>query len=306
MGIHNCNFELQLGSLAFLQTPVLNNLAKMLAMMDRMLRCVPAIHHRDSERAKRLLAGVKRRFVCLTEAIAAANTTLSLRSGKHELAQLYAEKELRRPNTIGKADWLSCVSSVLLERRWLFKFPDYPDRYLAAAAINEYKDVYLFGGVPRVSDALYRDPDSELGEGVSGRGTVPLEDIAEMPDEVLVERRYTEQSVEELLAAVADYPDLVEYVRLVVADPYRRRSDLWQELGWSDIQGKRVDRRFRRLRDRIRRSGAGTVWIPCGGHLSEANWTVYFEPLFDGSRGKQTGTWQHRYSGAGPLDETTS
>lgn len=123
-----------------------------------------------------------------------------------------------------------------------------------------------------------------------------LEEIAEMPCEAIVEHRYTQRSVAELEAAAKEDSELAEYVSAKIRYPDWQREDIWKKLAWDREHGERVDRRYRRLRKRVREVGGG---IQCREYrarpgISDASFTAYFEPLWDGTRGTVNGVWQHR------------
>lgn len=84
-----------------------------------------------------------------------------------------------------------------------------------------------------------------------------LEEIAEMPCEAIVEHRYTQRSVAELEAAAKEDSELAEYVSAKIRYPDWQREDIWKKLAWDREHGERVDRRYRRLRKRVREVGGG-------------------------------------------------
>ena len=117
-----------------------------------------------------------------------------------------------------------------------------------------------------------------------------------MPIEGLLQRKYSYQSVTELEAAAREDPETAEYVACKVRNPRWSPEAISRHLNWDEKRGKRVDRRYRRLRNRLKDLGAGMQrreYAPPPG-VSDANFTMYFEELFDGSRGRKTGVWQHR------------
>jgi hypothetical protein len=125
---------------------------------------------------------------------------------------------------------------------------------------------------------------------------VSLEKIAEMPIDGLLQRKYSHQSVAELEAAAKDDPETAEYVACKVRNPRWSPDAISRHLNWDEKRGKRVDRRYRRLRNRLKELGAGMQCREYGPPpgISDANFTMYFEELFDGSRGRKAGVWQHR------------
>jgi hypothetical protein len=123
-----------------------------------------------------------------------------------------------------------------------------------------------------------------------------LEEIAESPVEAVLERKYTLRSIAELEAAASEDSDVQAYLRAKIRYPDWKFKAIWGALAWDEARGKRVDRRLRRLLNRIREQGGG---IQCREYrprpgISDANCTVYFEELFDGAHGSRTGGWQHR------------
>jgi hypothetical protein len=128
------------------------------------------------------------------------------------------------------------------------------------------------------------------------RDVVSVEEIAELPVEAAFEPKYTQRSIAELEAAASEDADVKAYINAKVRYPDWQCQAIWNHLGWDEDRGKRVDRRYRRLRKRIRELGGG---IQCREYrprpgISDANFTTYFEELFDGAQGRRTGVWQHR------------
>src|ERR1035441_10417851 len=107
-----------------------------------------------------------------------------------------------------------------------------------------------------------------------------------------LERRFTMRSVAELEAAAQNDIEMRDYVAYKVGYPDWQASELWHALGWDDARGKAVDRRYRRLLNQLRESGAGMEWrtAPVAGLTSA---TYFFETLYDGARGTERGVWQH-------------
>jgi hypothetical protein len=172
------------------------------------------------------------------------------------------------------------------------------------------------GGVTKPSDALYgfnipsrgaerikkSDPPptpEELAYDYAPRGSTncshSLEEIVEKPSEPILERVFTQQSVRELEEAARKDPRLTAYIRVTASHPKWKRAAIWQSLGWNEQDGKALDRRYRRLRNRLRTQGAGMEWreIPELG-VSQASQNVYFEVLQDGARGSCFGLYQHK------------
>jgi hypothetical protein len=125
---------------------------------------------------------------------------------------------------------------------------------------------------------------------------IQLEEIAELPADAVVEQKYAQRSIAELEAAASEDSEVQAYLSAKIRNPEWQSQAVWNQLGWDEVRGKRVDKRFRRLRNRIRELGGG---IQCRENrprpgISDANCTVYFEELFDGMHGSRTGGWQHR------------
>jgi len=124
---------------------------------------------------------------------------------------------------------------------------------------------------------------------------VLLEEIADLPGEAVLDRRYKERNVKELEAVNGD-PDLEEYISARSQNPTWVRDQTWYQLGWDASRGERVDRRFRRLRKKFRETSPGIDrdhYRPRAG-ISDANCTVFYEELWDEYRGRRSGVWQHR------------
>ena len=127
---------------------------------------------------------------------------------------------------------------------------------------------------------------------------ISLEEIVESTIEGLLEQQYSFQSVAQLEAAAQEDPETAEYLSCKIRNPSWSCDAISRHLNWDEKRGRRIDRRFRRLRRKIRNLGAG---IQCRDYkppvgISEANFTAHFEQLFDGTRGRGTGVWQHRTS----------
>jgi hypothetical protein len=124
--------------------------------------------------------------------------------------------------------------------------------------------------------------------------TLPLEEIAEKPNEAVLVPRFTERSVSELIEAASHDPELREYTFLRARG--WKTEAIRRKLGWSPEKAATVSKRFRRLRNRLRDQGAGIQCRIATPHpaMSDASCTVFFEPLFDGTHGAETGIWQHK------------
>lgn len=123
---------------------------------------------------------------------------------------------------------------------------------------------------------------------------LPLEEVAETPGDAILERRYTFRSISELEAAAKDDPEMSEYIAAKIRYPDWNRADLWRQLGWDARRGEAADRRFRRLRERVKNIGAGIEWrtVPVIPGTA-GSVTTYFETLHDGAMGAEAGVWQH-------------
>ena len=134
--------------------------------------------------------------------------------------------------------------------------------------------------------------EKESCDDTTDMDVLPLEEIAEMPADAVLERRFTMRSVAELEAAAKNDGELRDYVAYKVRYPDWQASELWHALGWDAARGKAVDRRYRRLRSQLRESGAGMQWrtAPVAGLTSA---TYFFETLYDGAQGAERGVWQH-------------
>ena len=134
---------------------------------------------------------------------------------------------------------------------------------------------------------------------------VSLDDIRHCPEntldaltgsvsETIYSRKYNARDLEELQRTAGRDPELYEYiVHLMESDG--TKEAVWRELGWGRKKGRRVDRRYRRLRQRMR-SVAGH-WEsrkePRPG-FGDASRTVESLPLYGGTRGRETAEWEHR------------
>jgi hypothetical protein len=125
---------------------------------------------------------------------------------------------------------------------------------------------------------------------------IPTEDAQEVSDKALAEPRYAGRSIAELEAAAQGDPDLAKYLNARIRHPAWGHEQIWRDIGWNSSHGKAVDKRYRRLRAKLREQGGG---IPVRDYVqppgvSDASVTTYREPLFEGSRGAGISVWQHR------------
>jgi len=145
------------------------------------------------------------------------------------------------------------------------------------------------GGSIPVSDALYRTPEKRRDHTDASlsfdyheqaRDLISLEQVGDIDGAAqLALPSRTWMSVAELEAAVQDDEDLTQYLQLRLQG-WRPRP-AWEHLGWDQKRGLAVDRRFRRLRKKIKDTGfeyqAREVELPCG--VTDANCTVVKERL---------------------------
>jgi len=146
------------------------------------------------------------------------------------------------------------------------------------------------GGYVRESDALYRTPESKRAateaslaydHREAARDVMPLEEVAELPgvvDQALLPR-WTSMAINELQAAVQEDEDLRAFMELRLQG-WRPRP-AWEHLGWDACRGRAADRRFRRLREKVKASGFEhqSREIELSPGLSDASCTVVKERL---------------------------
>lgn len=180
----------------------------------------------------------------------------------------YFSRVLVENNLLGQRDWRQASS---------------PANWVKAATNN-------------IAQKEYWVPDYAVDpKGNKEKLSIEAEEVADLPSEALVERRYTQRSLAELEAAVRDDNEVAEYLRSKIRYPDSSRDQIWQQLGWDTARGERVDRRYRRVRKQLRAIGAGMQCRYRSRYgLSEASFTSYLEPLWDGSHGQENGVWQHR------------
>jgi len=140
---------------------------------------------------------------------------------------------------------------------------------------------HALGEVPAVSDALYATPAKKRDEGLICRDVIPLEetgDLSHIGHESLLPR-WTDTSLNQLKLAVQEDEDLRAYIELRTQG--YKPQPAWIRLGWDARRGRAVDRRFRRLREKIKTSGfdyeARDIEVEPGG--SDASCTVVKERL---------------------------
>lgn len=299
---HSSTLALQLESMAFMEPDVLSTTSTLLRGFANALRWIPIVATRDRSAAWKILRVIEDGQNALRSMLRAANATISLAKGRHELAAYYANRLLRRPPNASQDEWLSSVAEVLLQLLWLGADFKGITRYIWQAAQNVHVRQYLHGGLIPKSDALYSQPveegygraDLQPGSDDDRRQLVRLEAVAERADEAVLEPWYSERSVAELRGAIAHDARLTEYLDGISSHPGWTRGQIWAELGWSEQEGKRVDRAFRRVRKYIGPDPGELGSVRDLHQLSDASRTTCYEPLFDGSRGLGVGVWQHR------------
>ena len=149
---------------------------------------------------------------------------------------------------------------------------------------------HILGGAIRESDALYSTPKSTVTQSEDSfafdnrdrnRGVLPLEEVSEFPGEVCrgLSPHSTAVRLNDLILAVEGDDNLLAYVKLRVRG-YKPRA-AWEHLGWSEVYGQAVDRRFRRARMMVKATGFDyqprEIELPPG--LSDASCSVVKERL---------------------------
>jgi hypothetical protein len=151
------------------------------------------------------------------------------------------------------------------------------------------------GGATKRSDALYGFNTPRSSAGKPARYPLSLEEHVEQPSETVLERRFTQGSVLRLEQAARKDPRLAAYIKEVVDNPERKPADIWRGLSLSELEGKAVDRKYRRLRKRLKAQGAGMEWrLATVPGVSDASQFSYFEVLADGAKGSRFGVHQHK------------
>ncbi|MGO9008592.1 MAG: hypothetical protein ACLQPN_00700 [Bryobacteraceae bacterium] len=139
------------------------------------------------------------------------------------------------------------------------------------------------GGRIAPTDGLYRGVD---------RGTIPLEEVADITAEAVLVRCYTECSLSELQQAVSAADDeLRAYIQARLC-PGGTLEDICRHLGWTNARGRRVSKRFRRLRNEILRQTDLHEDRVVSGRGDRAPATWYLERLYSGR-----GVYQHMSPG---------
>lgn len=191
--------------------------------------------------------------------------------------------------------WWAALQEAVVECEWLDKRS--PIEYLGKVASIKYdQNCPDYGGEDSQGVEHQRGAGGKIRRTDALRQlTITLEEIAEMPDQVLLERRFTQSSIGELLKAASNDAPLAKYVDAVIRNPKWKREDVWASLGLTETVGRAVDRRYRRLRKRLRDLGAGMEWrtVPQPG-ISEGSQFTVFQVLADGTRGAKFGVTQHK------------
>jgi len=257
---------------------------------DPALRCIEEIEKRIPLLRSGRLADVPQQRQAIDKC-AILSGQLAGYAGEIPTLRLYTEAIVHDPKK-----WAALLEA-LITSKWLDS--NTPRGYLTKVVTT----IYNLDIRPDVSGQDSQGFHHAAGPGgrgkdsdaLRGRRTLALEEIAERPDEALLERRFTERSVLELQKAAEADPRLAVYTRAVTRNPKWKRHDIWASLGWSEKVGHAVDRQYRRLLGRLKGIGAGVEWrvAPTPG-VSEASQTTYFETLLDGKNGARFGVIQHK------------
>jgi len=152
----------------------------------------------------------------------------------------FAEAEAIMENRLSwQKDWEHAISPV----RWI--------KIVSKRIHNRH----ALGEAPAVSDALYTTPTRKRDEGQTCREVIPLEETGNLSDighESLLPR-WIDASLGQLKLAVQEDEDLRAYIELRTQG--YKPQPAWIRLGWDVRRGRAVDRRFRRLREKIKTSG---------------------------------------------------
>jgi hypothetical protein len=139
-----------------------------------------------------------------------------------------------------------------------------PVAWVKDRAISVHERDHECGGAIREADALYRTPKNKRSsaeslafdcrENAGTRDVISLEEVADVPAEAHATLSSSRRMrVNALKAAVQDDEDLRAYVSLRLQGHKPRAA--WGRLGWTATFGKAIDRRFRRLRQKVKESG---------------------------------------------------
>jgi hypothetical protein len=194
----------------------------------------------------------------------------------------------------GEPKWRAQVKALCGEN-WLRRWKNWeharsPIAWAKSRACEIHNREDLHGGFVRETDALYRTPEKKRDHSAESlafdyqekaREVLPLEEVSEFPgvaDESLLPQ-WTYMTVEELRAAVREDEPLRLYMELRFKG-YRPRA-AWVHLGWEALYGQKIDRRYRRLRQKLKATGfehqSREIELTPG--LSDASCTVVRERL---------------------------
>jgi hypothetical protein len=162
---------------------------------------------------------------------------------------------------------IPAIAEALLEnqlRGWKdWREAESPIAWVKDRAISIHERDHTHGGWVPERDALHRPPDDktptaesltfDYQEPFGSRDVVPLEEVSEVPGEAHAMPRLRSMAVNALIAAVHDDEDLHAYTKLRLRGHSPRAA--WERLGWATNRGQAVDRRFRRLRQKLKASG---------------------------------------------------
>jgi hypothetical protein len=194
----------------------------------------------------------------------------------HQRALKYVSHEIFGRTTEEWPAVAEALVAVGLEglKDWRHRDIIHPVGWVSDKAQHITKDTDAGGRIP-VRDAL-------------SRGTVSLDVVAKTAGEAVLSPRFTDASIEALVSAANSDEDLRQYLQFRLR-PGWKKAAIWDALGWAEDHGRAVDRKFRRLRNTLRRSGAGVESEPESAirGVSDASCTVAFERFFDGN-----GTWK--------------
>jgi hypothetical protein len=194
----------------------------------------------------------------------------------------------------GDAKWPAQVKALCGEN-WLRRWKNWeharsPIAWARSRACEIHDREELHGGFIHETDALYRTPENKRDHSEASlafdyqekaREVLPLEEVSEFPavagESLLPQSTY--MTVDQLRAAVREDEQLRLYMELRIKG-YKPRA-AWEHLGWEARYGRAIDRRFRRLRQKLKATGfehqAREIELTPG--LSDASCTVVKERL---------------------------
>lgn len=163
-----------------------------------------------------------------------------------------------------------------------------PIAWVRRVANNIRKKDRQGGSIP-ASDALYVPPETKWDSSEvsltfdyreAERGVISLEQVGDIDAAAQLSLPHrTWMSVGELMAAVRDDEDLRQYIELRLQGFKPKAA--WERLGWANNRGLAVDRRYRRLRQKVKASGFEhqSREIELNPGTSDANVTIVKERL---------------------------